>query len=215
MNPNNVKTLVLNALSDTQLGQITLQLCDQRSEASWHRAGCPVPPPNIVKRKFIVRCAREARVRNFVETGTYHGDTVRYVLDDFERIFSIELSEHLAALARRRFSAHKHVSILLGDSGELIHEVLRNLSGPALFWLDGHYSEGETARGIQDTPILRELDAIFGDLPKANHLILVDDARLFGTDPAYPSLELVQRLASDAGYQSFELKHDIIHLSKS
>jgi hypothetical protein len=65
---------------------------------------------------------------------------------------------------------------------------MHKLSQPALFWLDAHYSEGVTARGDKDTPIYEELHLILnaGDI---GHVIIIDDARCFGTDPAYPSKE--------------------------
>jgi len=64
-----------------------------------------------------------------------------------------------------------------------------------LFWLDGYYSAGETAKGEKETPIFEELDHIFGD-NRCEHVVLVDDARLFGTDAAYPSLEELREFVS-------------------
>jgi hypothetical protein len=47
--------------------------------------------------------------------------------------------------------------------------------------LDGRYSEGCTARGETNTPILQELEAIFAFCPI--WVVLIDDARHFdGTD---------------------------------
>jgi hypothetical protein len=58
----------------------------------------------------------------------------------------------------------------------------------ALFWLDGHYSAGITAKGEKDTPIFEELSHIL-NAPDKRHVIIVDDVQNFGTNPAYPSLE--------------------------
>ncbi len=74
------------------------------------------------------------------------------------------------------------------NSAEKLREILADLSEPALFWLDGHYSGGDTARGTLDTPILQELDLILQQ-PDPGHVLLIDDARCFGTDPAYPSVD--------------------------
>lgn len=57
----------------------------------------------------------------------------------------------------------------------------------ALFWLDAHVSEGVTARGERDTAILQELGTILED-DERRHVALVDDARCFGGDLAYPTL---------------------------
>ena len=65
---------------------------------------------------------------------------------------------------------------------------MKVLSEPALFWLDGHYSGGGTARGATDTPVVEELTAVLGSRER-RHAVVVDDARCFGSDPAYPSVE--------------------------
>ena len=41
-----------------------------------------------------------------------------------------------------------------------VPELVRQLDGPALFWLDGHYSGGDTAKGELDTPVSAELESI-------------------------------------------------------
>lgn len=66
--------------------------------------------------------------------------------------------------------------------------MIRQINQPALFWLDGHYSAGVTAKGEKHTPIYEELEHILGTQER-KHVIIIDDARLFGTDPAYPNLE--------------------------
>ena len=67
------------------------------------------------------------------------------------------------------------------------------MTAPALFWLDGHYSHGVTARGAQDTPILQELTAILADT-RFDHCLLLDDARAFGDWQDYPTLDAVRAL---------------------
>jgi hypothetical protein len=42
----------------------------------------------------------------------------------------------------------------------------------------------------KDTPILEELAHILG-AADIRHVVVIDDARLFGTDPAYPTLDTV------------------------
>jgi hypothetical protein len=64
---------------------------------------------------------------------------------------------------------------------------------PALFWLDGHYSAGNTAKGDKETPIYEELQYILNARDRG-HVIVIDDARCFGTDPAYPSMEALNEV---------------------
>jgi hypothetical protein len=146
------------------------------------------PPSHAVKQGILRDYSRKYGLRILVETGTYQGDMVEAMRDDFDRIYSIELSGDLCQKAMKRFKGVGHVEIVHGDSGNELQQVLRRIHRPALFWLDGHYSGGETARGKKDTPICEELLQIFGS-EDMRHVILIDDARLFGTDPAYPKLD--------------------------
>ena len=118
----------------------------------------------------------------FIETGTFKGYTVNYLKDNFKRIISIELHKDLFDKAKNRFKELEHITILQGDSGEVLKSVLITIHKPAVFWLDGHYSgsysNGTTAKGKKETPIMEELECILSH-PIKNHIILIDDARLF------------------------------------
>lgn len=107
---------------------------------------------------------------------------------------SIELDETLCALARRRFRRHPDVEILWGDSGSLLANVVEQLTEPAVFWLDGHYSGGVTADSGGDAPILSELEAVL--VSPVAHLVLVDDARLFDGTNGYPTMDAVSSLVA-------------------
>jgi hypothetical protein len=85
------------------------------------------------------------------------------------------------------------VTVYHGDSSRLLPKVLSQINTSCMFWLDGHYSGGITAKGQTETPILAELRAI-ADHHVRPHAILIDDARVFGTDDAYPTLEEVIHL---------------------
>ena len=99
-----------------------------------------------------------------------------------------------------------HVEILHGDSGVVLPELLRRISEPALFWLDAHYSTGETVRGELDTPIEQELKAILNHSVR-NHVILIDDARNFIGTNDYPTAEKIEQVALSHDYL-FEMKND-------
>ena len=69
----------------------------------------------------------------------------------------------------------------------MLGSVLDRLDRPALFWLDGHFSGGITAKGEKETPVMEEIDQILNHRVKG-HTILIDDARCFGVDPSYPTI---------------------------
>ena len=173
-----------------------------------------VPPP-IAKTLTLVHHLKEYGCPFFVETGTFLGDAV----DAIARIgaphglkaITIELSEELHANALRRFAGRANVECLQGDSGALLPEVVARLTGPALFWLDGHYSGGMTARGAEVCPVMRELAAIFAS-PIKEHVILIDDIRLFGTE-GYPSVtEITDAVARHLPRSSVKILNDILRV---
>lgn len=119
--------------------------------------------------------------RVFVETGSIQGDGVQKALDaGFEEVYSIELAPHLYEHCCERFKNNPHVHLFLGDSSEGLKVILKKINEPVTFWLDGHYSWGETARGESNTPLLKELE-IIANQPIKTHTILIDDVRCFGT----------------------------------
>ena len=148
-----------------------------------------------------------------IETGTYLGEMVEAMQRRFEKIYSIELSPELYVRARERFSEAENVRIALGDSARVLPMILAELHEPALFWLDGHFSEGNTAKGDRETPILDELDAIFRNEVKG-HVVLIDDARCFDGTGDYPTLAELERVVRARNPNaSFEVRDDIIRVS--
>lgn len=176
------------------------QRCVQpiRSEQTvreWLRSDRAGPTPHCVKVRNLLTVADLARCDTFVETGTLAGDTIAAVEARFKAIVSIELDPGLARDAARRFRSRKHIQILQGDSAAVLPRVIGRFERrPILFWLDGHYSGAGTAHGGTPTPIVAELNAIFSQRPDAQDAIVIDDARCFGTEAGYPTLQELKRL---------------------
>ena len=179
------------------LGRSLLKLrvaAEQRRELRrWERDGRPVPPPHAVKQKALRRYAQAFGTRVLVETGTYMGDMVAAMLDQFDRIYSIELSEELHQRARARFADEPRVTILQGDSAHVLPELLKGLDERCLFWLDGHYSSGVTALGEKETPVEQELRAILTH-PVTGHVVLIDDARQFVGTGDWPAISTIESM---------------------
>ncbi len=160
----------------------------EKEVLAWESAGKPSPPPHVIMQRTLQSYAEKFDLKILVETGTYYGDMVEAMKPNFDHIYSIELSEELYDKARDRFKDDEHIRLVHGDSEVELGRIVNEICQPALFWLDGHYSAGETAKGTKDTPILGELECLLNCSEK-NHVIIIDDARFFGTDPEYPTME--------------------------
>lgn len=178
----------------------------------WELAGKPVPPPHIIKQQAIRYYQKKSGYSILVETGTYKGDMILAQLDSFETIYSIELSYPLYERAKKRFQKNSKVNILQGDSGEIITRVLKDLPEPAIFWLDGHYSGGITATADKHSPVTDELEALISN-NAFQHIILIDDARIFKGEHGYPTIEAAKELTEKhfPGYH-FSVDEDIIRI---
>jgi hypothetical protein len=154
---------------------------ERRIYAQWVIAGRPVPAPPLVKQRILKTYRDRFRLRTIVETGTFTGETVEALREGTERVISIELDPSLYAAALRRFAGAPNVTLLHGDSTELLPQIVADLDGPALFWLDGHYAGSGTA-GKGHSPLLREIETLLEHHPRG-HVVLIDDARqLTGRD---------------------------------
>ena len=88
------------------------------------------------------------------------------------------------------------------------------MNEPCLFWLDGHYSEGITAKGQLNTPILAELNHILNHSIK-DHVILIDDARCFNGLDDYPTIDELKKIIVDKKPAlQFSVADDIIRIHK-
>lgn len=162
------------------------------------------------KRATLRHYCRKHGLKTFIETGTFRGDTLEFLQEELESLYSIELSSQLHSAALERFRGNPKVHLLQGDSGDVLRQLIPKIASPALIWLDAHYSAKVTAHGAKETPVIDELDCIFG-LSRAKHIILIDDVRDFLHNPNYPTLEEVREKAIANGY-AYESRFELIRL---
>jgi len=60
----------------------------------------------------------------YIETGTYLGDGIRTVLNNYDNIHSIELSEKWYNYNVEQFKDYKNVKMHLGDSKKILKNLL-------------------------------------------------------------------------------------------
>lgn len=200
-----------------ELDQAHKSMIGSMNEVEWRKNGCPGAAPSSVKWATIRNNKAKYEATHFIETGTFLGDTSFEMKDDFNQVDTIELDEKLAGMAINRFAPFKNVKVWQGDSGKKIVDVLNTIPNDkiCLFWLDGHFSGGITAKADLNTPISKEIEAIYDHNKK--HIILIDDARLFiNCEEDYPSLgELMKQIKLYNPAAIIEVKDDIIIVKPS
>lgn len=121
----------------------------------------------------------------FIESGTNEGNTIFNIYSAFNTIITVELSSELFTkfTDRLRLMSLNKVEAYLGETHVLLPHILSTLppEEKAIFFLDGHYSSGNTARGSIDTPILEECRVINDYYSGNETLVIIDDVRLFAT----------------------------------
>lgn len=118
----------------------------------------------------------------FIETGTYLGETVDMVMETglYKKIHSIELNDDLYNDLLKKYKNVESLYLWHGDSIDHLKSIVRNLEGPATFWLDAHASGSLEGGKSGGSPVLDELD-IIASSPFKDHTIIIDDCRLFGS----------------------------------
>jgi hypothetical protein len=170
------------------------------------------PPPNGVKQTIVRGYQKSSGINILVETGTFFGDMLIAQFRRFEKLYSIELSDYFYNKAVQRFRKIDNVYLFHGDSSTVLQNVLSDIHQPVLFWLDGHYSGGNTAKGDKECPIWEELNAIVRR--KQCDIILIDDARLFTGEGDYPTLEEIKIYFQNLLIPfDWEVKDDIIRIT--
>lgn len=118
----------------------------------------------------------------FIETGSQEGWTF-YVAKEhgFDTMYGIELMEEFFVHSVGRFKDETNINIFLGESPDILGSLCPFLSEPSTFWLDAHASGPDIPGGkYGGCPLIQELEAI-NTSPCKNHVIMIDDVRLFGS----------------------------------
>ncbi|MGF1583134.1 MAG: FkbM family methyltransferase [Gemmataceae bacterium] len=123
-------------------------------------------------------------LQHFVETGTREGVTTKVMAEKFARVSTIELEPKTYDRTKAALAGFSNVNCILGDSTTQLPELLLSVEGPAMFWLDAHWSGGDTGKGASECPVLDELKTVYAH--RSDHVVFIDDARLFISPPPPP-----------------------------
>lgn len=124
---------------------------------------------------LVFTFSKKYDIKNFVETGTFKGNSSVWASNHFKNVYTIEIDETIYNETKNRSDAGNNIEFILGNSKDEIPKVIEKLDGPAIFWLDGHWCVGAGGKEME-CPINDELIAIS---KRQDCVILIDDARCF------------------------------------
>ncbi len=123
---------------------------------------------------FLNNLLKYIKSNVFVESGTYQGDTVQFMLDNTkcDNIISLELSDVFFLNCEKRFLNEKRVKLYHADSKTQLYDIIKDIDVSMTFWLDGI---GSNVNCIDH--ILFELEQIKKHHIN-RHIIIINDINL-------------------------------------
>jgi hypothetical protein len=143
-------------------------------------------PHSYTKFRAIKAAKERVNAQTLIETGTYLGVTTKRCAPHFDNVYTIELDQSLAEQATKFLGNNKNVSVIQGDVLQQLPEILSQEVSNVLVFLDAHFSGGVTACGDLPEPAIEEL-TLLSEFKDKIAGIIIDDFRLFGTEPGFPS----------------------------
>jgi hypothetical protein len=132
-------------------------------------------------------------IDNFVETGTGAAEVVRSIsnIKSDLNIHTIEIIEEIFNKNKISNSYLTNVNWHLGQSSEVMPEILPQLEGSTLFWLDAHFpgadfglaSYGDEEDLDKRLPLRSELEIIVKGRDVSNDVFVIDDLRVYEDGP--------------------------------
>ena len=119
----------------------------------------------------------------FIETGTLFGGTIFAMEPYFNSLYTIEFSDKYHNETKKNRYTGDKINFVHGDSSIIFETLLPTIKDKCIFFLDGHWSNMDTAKGKKDCPLEEEITHI-NNLFQEEAIIIIDDFRLFGLDPS-------------------------------
>ncbi len=167
-------------------------------------------------KELLLELKSRYELSDFIETGTYYGATAVWAASHFDTVTTIEYSRDIYEEAVAKHGNIQNINFIFGDSRSLLKTIVPKLSRPTLFWLDGHWSGGQTYGENDECPLIGEIYAI--NMSMHVHFLFIDDARLFTSSPPRPHRkeqwpmidEVILALQSNQGGYYIVIFEDVI-----
>jgi hypothetical protein len=140
------------------------------------RMGCP--------EDFILQLKTKFSIEEFVETGTFKGNTSIWASKNFTSVKTIENSEVIYNKTSKRLASYQNIQCYFGNSAGVLDKAI-DMNKVQIFWLDAHWCGGDTFGTEEECPLIEELEVI-KQKAHPDSIILIDDARLFMAPPPLP-----------------------------
>ena len=119
-----------------------------------------------IRKKLVSQIINEFKPNKLIETGTYLGNTLEFLLTFNIPTYSVEINEKYYLIAKSRFINQKNLNLIL-DSSITFLSNLSNIEDDVFVYLDSHWYE--------DLPLEQELDILskFQEI-----IVLIDDFKV-------------------------------------
>jgi hypothetical protein len=198
---------IIKKLLPKKLRKILVELLQMQQ---WRARGYLENAPQLVKQNLFVKYG--VPQAQWVETGTFLGETTDFLSNSYSFVYSVEPEKELYKNAMKKF-LNQNVELFNGVSEDVMPSLLLRLKGDINFWLDGHYSAGVTFKGNKNCPVEEELIAIKNNLLNFTKVsILIDDVRCFlPTNTIYSDYPSIDFLVDWARVNNFNwrVEHDV------
>jgi hypothetical protein len=132
-------------------------------------------------------------IENFVETGTGIGEVVSDIssIKSDLNVHTIEIEPKLYDRNKINLSYLKNVNFHLGESAQVLPNIIDKLNGVTLFWFDAHFpgadfglsSYGDEKDINKRLPLKNELEIAKSGKDITNDVIVIDDLRIYEDGP--------------------------------
>ena len=127
----------------------------------------------------IKKLIAKYNIKNFIETGTYLGQTTGAMAQVVENVYSCEINVNYFEQAKENLKSFSNITLFNTSSKQFLENVLPVIQQPALFFLDAHWQE--------HNPLVDELKVI-AENKFCNSIITIHDFQVpekdFGFDYA-------------------------------
>ncbi|RFM26491.1 class I SAM-dependent methyltransferase [Deminuibacter soli] len=127
-------------------------------------------------REIVLQFKDKGNIRNFIETGTYQGGTSFWAARHFEQVATVEIDPAISKATASKPDCPANIRFYVGNSKDVLPEMVKPLTGRSIFWLDGHWCNVTEMGKDMECPLMDEIRAL-AHLKDA--VILIDDARAF------------------------------------